>query len=92
VEAWRAILGWAERKARLLGLDAPIRSQPQIIATDKLDAEIEALVAELAATPAIAAEVLPPAAGAAALRPPGEHRGPSRMMGEPDPRALASAR
>jgi hypothetical protein len=55
------ILKIAERRARLLGLDAPMRSKIEV--TDALDAEIEQLVAELAR----------PAAGgeAAAAGPPG---------------------
>ncbi|GAA4630065.1 hypothetical protein GCM10023196_053890 [Actinoallomurus vinaceus] len=47
VDAWNAIRGWAERKARLLGLDAPTRMQ--VITMDAIDAEIARLNAELAA-------------------------------------------
>lgn len=49
VEAWTSIRGWAERKARLLGLDAPT----QVVTLDAVDAEIARLSAELErATPA----------------------------------------
>lgn len=41
VEAWSAIRGWAERKAKLLGLDAPTRSE--VITIDAIDAEIARL-------------------------------------------------
>lgn len=43
VEAWTSIRGWAERKARLLGLDAPT----QVVTLDAVDAEIARLSAEL---------------------------------------------
>lgn len=57
VEAWTSIRGWAERKARLLGLDAPT----QVVTLDAVDAEIARLSAELErAAPAEA----PDAAGA----------------------------
>lgn len=49
VEAWNAIRGWAERKAKLLGLDAPTRSTVQVITADQIDAEIARLEAEIAA-------------------------------------------
>ena len=59
VEAWTSIRGWAERKARLLGLDAPT----QVVTLDAVDAEIARLSAELErATPAEA----PPAPRATA--------------------------
>lgn len=47
VEAWNAIRGWAERKARLLGLDAPTRNAIEVITSDMVDAEIARLEAEL---------------------------------------------
>ena len=47
VEAWSAIRGWAERKAKLLGLDCPARVE--VVTLDHLDAQIAALEAELAA-------------------------------------------
>jgi len=52
----------AERRSRLLGLDAPVRTKIEV--TDALDAEIEQLVAELAG-PAAASEAAPagPAGG-----------------------------
>jgi hypothetical protein len=45
VEAWSAIRGWAERKARLLGLDSPTKHA--VLTLDALDAQIAALEAEL---------------------------------------------
>jgi hypothetical protein len=45
VEAWSAIRGWADRKARLLGLDAP--QTHAVLTLDALDAQIAALEAEL---------------------------------------------
>lgn len=44
VEAWTSIRGWAERKAKLLGLDAPQRHD---ITLDAINAEIAILQAEL---------------------------------------------
>ena len=49
VEAWNAIRGWAERKARLLGLDAPAQQRVTVITEDMIDAEIERLNAQLGA-------------------------------------------
>lgn len=46
-KAARVILSISERRAKLLGLDAPVRVDAKI--TDALDAQIEELVAELAA-------------------------------------------
>jgi hypothetical protein len=43
IEAWSVIRAWAERKAKLLGLDAPT----QTVSIDKIDAEIMALSREL---------------------------------------------
>lgn len=58
VEAWTAIRGWAERKAKLLGLDAPARHE--VVTLDHLDAQIAALEAELAGgSPAGAAAPAP---------------------------------
>jgi len=45
VEAWTAIRGWSERRARLFGLDAP--AGHQVLTLEVLDAEIAALSAEL---------------------------------------------
>lgn len=45
IEAWSTIRAWAERKAKLLGLDAPT----QVVTIDKVDQEIKALERELAA-------------------------------------------
>lgn len=44
VEAWNSIRSWAEHKAKLLGLNAPVKVE----VTDAIDADIERLVAELA--------------------------------------------
>jgi hypothetical protein len=49
VEAWSAIRGWSERKAKLPGLDSP--SKHQVLTLDAIDAEIGRLTAELAAGP-----------------------------------------
>jgi len=49
VEAWNAIRGWSERKARLLGLDAPAQQRVTVITEDMIDAEIERLNAQLGA-------------------------------------------
>jgi hypothetical protein len=46
VEAWTAIRGFAERKAKLLGLDAPARHE--VISLDAIDAEIAELTRALA--------------------------------------------
>lgn len=46
VEAWTAIRGFAERKAKLLGLDAP--SKHEVISLDAIDAEIAELTRALA--------------------------------------------
>lgn len=46
VEAWSALRAWAERKAKLLGLDSP--TQVQVTTMDALDAQIAALEVELA--------------------------------------------
>jgi hypothetical protein len=50
IEAWNAIRGWAERKAKLLGLDAPARVE--VLTLDAIDAEIRKLQAEFASAPA----------------------------------------
>lgn len=44
VEAWSTIRAWCERKAKLLGLDAP----QQTITVDLVDDEIKKLMAEIA--------------------------------------------
>lgn len=62
VEAWNAIRGWAERKARLLGLDAPTRRAVEVITTDQIDAEIARLEAEIAARERLADQDDRPAA------------------------------
>lgn len=46
VEAWNSVRGWAERKAKLLGLDCP--TTIQVTTIDALDAQIAALEVELA--------------------------------------------
>lgn len=45
IEAWSTIRAWAERKAKLLGLDAPT----QVITIDKIDDEIAKLAREVEA-------------------------------------------
>ncbi len=51
VEAWNSIRGWAERKAKLLGLDAPTRFEHLTI--DAIDAEIRMLKAEMGELPPV---------------------------------------
>ena len=51
VEAWNGIRGWAERKAKLLGLDAPQRFEHLTI--DAIDAEIRMLKAEMGELPPV---------------------------------------
>lgn len=50
VEAWSGLRAWADRKAKLLGLDAP--SKHEVVTIDALDAQIAALEVELASKPA----------------------------------------
>jgi hypothetical protein len=50
VEAWNSIRGWAERKASLLGLDAPTRHE--FLTIDQIDREIAKLKVQLAEAPA----------------------------------------
>lgn len=45
IEAWNSIRGWAERKAKLLGLDAPTKHE--VVTLDAIDREIARLAAEL---------------------------------------------
>jgi hypothetical protein len=45
IEAWSTIRAWAERKAKLMGLDAPT----QVVRIDAIDKEIQELSKELAA-------------------------------------------
>jgi hypothetical protein len=49
VEAWTGIRGWAERKARLLGLDAPTRFE--YLTLDAIDAELRLARAEMGELP-----------------------------------------
>jgi hypothetical protein len=46
VEAWNAIRGWTERKAKLLGLDAPTKHA--VLTMDGIEAEIRLLEREIA--------------------------------------------
>jgi len=46
VEAWTSIRGFAERKAKLLGLDSPAKFE--VISLDAIDAKIIELTRELA--------------------------------------------
>lgn len=61
VESWNALRGWAERKAKLLGLDAP--TQVQVVTLDHLDAQIAALEAELAGRGPVGEAASAPRAG-----------------------------
>jgi hypothetical protein len=54
IEAWKSIRGWAERKAKLLGLDAPAKFE--VLTMDAIDEEIKKLQAELAASDQVTAE------------------------------------
>ncbi len=47
VEAWSVLRSWAERKAKLLGLDAPAPQRVEVITEDAIDAQIRALREEL---------------------------------------------
>ena len=47
IAAWNAIRGWCERKAKLLGLDAPARARIEVITEDVVDAEIARLAEEI---------------------------------------------
>jgi hypothetical protein len=48
VEAWGCICRWSERKARLLGLDAPVKKAISILTDDAVQAEIVRLQAMFA--------------------------------------------
>lgn len=75
VEAWNCIARWAERKSRLLGLDAPAKSRIEVLTEEVVNAEIERIQADLARWeaehPKDAADAMPPGERALAL-PPGE--------------------
>jgi hypothetical protein len=47
VEAWNAVRGWAERKAKLLGLDAPTRTQATVVTADMFDQALKELEQEV---------------------------------------------
>lgn len=47
VEAWSAIRGWSEHRARLFGLNAPSRSTVDVVTHDGLAEEMARLAAEL---------------------------------------------
>jgi hypothetical protein len=49
VEAWTSVRGWAERKAKLLGLDAPTRFEH--LTLDAIDAELRKAKAEMGELP-----------------------------------------
>jgi transcriptional regulator with XRE-family HTH domain len=49
IDAWGEIRGWAERRARLLGLDAPVRHRVDVITEADVEAMIAQMEAELAA-------------------------------------------
>jgi len=48
IRVWEAIRAWAERKAKLLGLDAPTRTET--LTLDRIDSEIDTLSREMATT------------------------------------------
>ena len=49
VEPWNSIRGWAERKAKLPGLDAPTEVDHRYITIDEIDHELEDLNQQIAA-------------------------------------------
>lgn len=53
IEAWNAIRGWSEHRAKMLGLNAPIKSQIQVITEDHIDNAIKELEAKLAMNDAV---------------------------------------
>lgn len=53
IEAWGQIRGWSEHRARMLGLNAPVKSQIQVITEDHIDNAIKELEAKLAANDAV---------------------------------------
>lgn len=50
VEPWNSIRGWAERKAKLLGLDASTEVDHRCITIDEINHELEDLNQQIAAT------------------------------------------
>lgn len=49
VEAWNSIRGWAERKAKLLGLDVPVRADIMVHEVTQQDLELQEMLREAAA-------------------------------------------
>lgn len=49
IEAWNSIRGWREHIARMTGLNAPVKSQVQVITEDHIDAAIRELEQKLVA-------------------------------------------
>jgi hypothetical protein len=48
-ELERQIIGWEERKAKVLGVDSPTRREVQVVTDDALSSEIRKLTAEMTA-------------------------------------------
>lgn len=46
IDAWAEIRGWSERKAKLLGLDAPTKHRVDVLTADDVEAMIAQLEAE----------------------------------------------
>lgn len=55
IEAWSVIRSWAERRAKLCGLDAPVRQRIEVVTTDVVEQAIRELEAEIAEGAAIEA-------------------------------------
>jgi hypothetical protein len=47
VEAWNSLRGWAERKAKLLGLDAPTQTQATVVSASTFDQALKELEQEM---------------------------------------------
>jgi hypothetical protein len=56
IKAWEALCRWSERKARLLGLDAPLRREVEIFDTTSWEIEARAGIRQLEAELAANAE------------------------------------
>lgn len=52
IEGWNSVRTWSERRAKLLGLDAPVRKEVSIISEDTIDAELKRLEQQVGKLPA----------------------------------------
>lgn len=48
VEAWNSIRGWSEHRAKMVGLNAPVKSQVLHISESQVDEELKRLEAQIA--------------------------------------------